>query len=185
MSYLVHRLAGAALVIFGAITMVFLILYWLPGDPAVLIAGDTATSETIEHIRTQLGTDRPLWQQYIAYLVGLAHGNLGTSFATREPVFDRLWAQVPPTLALTLSACGLAIVLGIVLGVVAAVNKDRWLDHAIQTVMLFIPAMPSFWLGILLILVFSVGLHWLPAIGNGSLPQLVLPVACLGLIASG
>ncbi len=185
MSYLVRRLAGAALVIFGSITMVFCILYWLPGDPAVLIAGDDATAATIQQVREQLGTDRPPWQQYAGYLSGLAHGNLGISFTTREPVFGRLWAQVPPTLALTLLACALATIVGIALGVAAAVHKDRWLDHAVQTVTLFFTAMPSFWLGIVLIMIFSVGLRWLPAIGNGSVKQLVLPVACLGLIASG
>jgi len=172
-------------VIFDAITIVFLILYWLPGDPAVLVAGDSATAETIENVRAQLGTDRPLAQQYAAYLSGLAHGDLGISFSTREPVAGRLWAQVPPTLELTLLACCLAVFVGIILGVTAAVHKDLWLDHAIQTVTLVFTAMPSFWLGILLIMIFSVGLRWLPAIGNGSVKQLVLPVACLGLIASG
>ncbi|MEJ0020767.1 MAG: ABC transporter permease [Acetobacteraceae bacterium] len=184
-SYLAYRLAGAVLVIYGAVTIVFLVLYWLPGDPAVLVAGESATAETIANVRRQLGTDQPLWQQYTTYISGLVQGNLGVSFSTREPVSGRLWAQVPSTLALTLLACGVAIVLGILLGVTAAVNKERWLDHLIQTLTVFVTAMPSFWLGILLIMVFSVGLRWLPAIGNGSIKQLVLPVACLGLIASG
>jgi peptide/nickel transport system permease protein len=173
------------LVIYGAVTIVFLILYWLPGDPAVLVAGDGATAETIANVRRQLGTDQPLWQQYTAYIHGLLQGNLGVSFSTREPVSGRLWAQVPPTLALTLLACGVAVIVGIALGVTAAVHKERWLDHLIQTLTVFVTSMPSFWLGILLIMVFSVGLRWLPAIGNGSAKQLVLPVACLGLIASG
>src|SRR5215471_19243837 len=105
-SYLAYRLIGAVLVIYGAVTIVFLVLYWLPGDPAVLVAGDGATAETIANVRRQLGTDRPLWQQYAAYISGLLQGNLGVSFSTREPVSGRLWAQVPPTLALTLLACG-------------------------------------------------------------------------------
>jgi ABC-type dipeptide/oligopeptide/nickel transport system permease component len=185
MAYLVRRLFGAAFVIFSAITMVFLILYWLPGDPAALIAGDNATAETIERIRGFLGTDRSLWTQYTAYLGGLAHGDLGMSFSTREPVFGRLWAQVPPTLGLALFACLVAIVVGVVLGVVSAVNKGNWVDQSIQSLMLFFTSMPTFWLGMLLILLFSVTLRWLPAIGNGSWSQLVLPVACLGLISAG
>jgi ABC-type proline/glycine betaine transport system permease subunit len=164
---------GAAFVTAGTITLVFLVLHWLPGDPAALIAGDSATAETIANIRTQLGTDRSLWDQYLAHLGGLAHGDLGTSFATREPVLGRLWAQVPATMMLTLLASGVALVAGLLLGVVSAVNRGKVLDRAVQTVMLFLTSMPSFWLGILLILVFSVTLRWLPAIGNGSWQQLV------------
>jgi ABC-type dipeptide/oligopeptide/nickel transport system permease component len=184
-SYLAFRLAGAVFVVYGAVTVVFLVLYWLPGDPAVLVAGDGATAETIANVRMQLGTDRPFWQQYGTYISGLLHGNLGVSYSTHEPVLGRLLAQVPPTLALTLFACGVAIAIGILLGVVAAVYQERWVDHLVQTLTLFVTAMPSFWLGILLIMIFSVGLRWLPAIGNGTARQLVLPVACLGLIASG
>ncbi len=185
MRFVLKRVGGAAFVIAGTITLVFLVLHWLPGDPAALIAGDSATAETVANIRAQLGTDRPLWNQYFIYIAGLAHGDLGTSFATREPVLGRLWAQVPATMMLTLFASGVALVAGLLLGVVSAVNRGKLLDRAIQTVMLFLTSMPSFWLGILLILVFSVTLRWLPAIGNGSWQQLVLPVACLGMITSG
>ena len=185
MRFVLKRVGGAAFVIAGTITLVFLVLHWLPGDPAALIAGDSATAETVANIRAQLGTDRPLWNQYFIYIAGLAHGDLGTSFATREPVLGRLWAQVPATMMLTLFASGVALVAGLLLGVVSAVNRGKLLDRAIQTVMLFLTSMPSFWLGILLILVFSVTLRWLPAIGNGSWRQLVLPVSCLGMITSG
>ena len=185
MTYILRRAASAVLVVFGALTLVFFLLYWLPGDPAALMAGDNATPDSIAAIRAQLGTDRPIWVQYSSYLWGLVHGNLGMSFATREPVFGRLWAQMPATCGLTALASLLAIVLGVVLGIAAAAEQDSLLDRGIQSVMLFLTAMPAFWLGMLLILVFSVALHWLPAIGNGSLAQLVLPVACLGLISSG
>jgi peptide/nickel transport system permease protein len=185
MAFLLRRLGGAALVVFGTITLVFLILYWLPGDPAVLIAGDDATEETIARIRAHLGTDRPLWDQYLSYLAGLPRGELGTSFTTREPVFNRLWAQFPATLSLTIGAVAIAVASGVGLGILAAVNRGRVIDQAIQSVMLFLTSMPSFWLGILLILVFSVSLQWLPAIGNGSFAQLILPMSCLGLIAGG
>lgn len=185
MAFVVRRIAGAVFVIFGTMTLVFAILYWLPGDPAVLIAGDNATEESIARIRALLGTERPLWEQYGDYLSRLAHGDLGISFATQEPVATRLWAQFPSTVALTLLASAVAIVTGVLLGVIAAVNRGNWLDQAIQSIMLFLTSMPSFWLGILLILLFSVTLQWLPAIGSDSFAQLILPVACLGLIASG
>jgi ABC-type dipeptide/oligopeptide/nickel transport system permease component len=185
MSLILRRLGGGLFAIFGAVTLVFLILYWLPGDPAALIAGDDASQETIDRIRAHLGTDRPLWDQYVAYLIGLTHGDLGKSFSTNQPVLDRLWAQIPATLALTALGSTFAIVTGLALGVVSAVNKDRWIDRTIQTILLFLISMPSFWIGILLILLFSVTLRWLPAIGNGSLAQLVLPVACVGLSTAG
>lgn len=184
-SFLLRRGLSSVLVIIGTVTLVFLILYWLPGDPAELVAGENATPESVARIRVLLGTDRPLWVQYLAYIGDLARGDLGTSFATQEPVSLRLWAQFPATLGLTLLASAVAIVAGIGFGILAAVNHGNWVDHTIQNVMLFLTSMPSFWLGILLILLFSVTLQWLPAIGSGSLAQLVLPVACLGLIAAG
>lgn len=185
MPYLLNRFLGALFVIFGTITLVFLILNWLPGDPAVLIAGEDATEATIAQIRAHLGTDQPLWAQYFHYLARLTQGDLGISFATKEPVVDRLWAQFPATLSLTALATLVAILLGVFLGVLAAVNRGRWIDQMIQSVMLLFTAMPSFWLGIILIMIFSVTLQWLPAIGNGSLAQLILPMGCLGLIAAG
>lgn len=185
MPYLVQRLAAALLVIFGALTLIFAILYWLPGDPAVLVAGEDAPRETIAHIRAQLGTDRPLLSQYGSYLSGLAHGDLGTSYTTGEPVVARIAAQLPATLALTALATAFALVGGILLGVVAAVHRGGWIDHLIQSSTMFVTSMPGFWLGIILILIFSVQLQWLPAIGNGSFVQLLLPASCLGLTMSG
>jgi ABC-type dipeptide/oligopeptide/nickel transport system permease component len=185
MSFVLRRLAGAVFVIFGTVTLVFLVLHWLPGDPAALIAGENATAETIANIRVQLGTDRPLEAQYASYLAGLLHGDLGTSFATHIQVLRMLSAQFLPTLALSTLAAVVAIVTGVMLGVLSAVNHGNLIDRTIQFVLLFLTAMPSFWLGILLILLFSVTLRWLPAIGNGSWRQLVLPVVCLGLITSG
>jgi ABC-type dipeptide/oligopeptide/nickel transport system permease component len=168
-------------VVFGALTLVFLILNWLPGDPATLVAGEEASAETIARVRTQLGTDRPIGQQYREYLEGLVRGDLGHSYATREPVARRLAAQFPSTLALTLCAGIVAIALGVGLGVVSALNQGRWLDPLIQSVALFFHSMPTFWLGILMILLFSVTLGWLPVIGGGSVLSSVLPVATLGL----
>lgn len=185
MEYLARRLTASAFVIFGAVTLVFIILYWLPGDPAALIAGEDAPAEHIEQVRAQLGTDRPLIEQYVGYIGHLARGDLGNSYATGEPVASRLAAQIPATLGLTLFATLIAVVVGIGLGVVAAVHRGGWIDHAIQTSTLTFTSMPSFWLGILLILIFSVYLQWLPSIGNGTWSQLALPAVCMGLVTSG
>jgi peptide/nickel transport system permease protein len=185
MAFLLRRLGSAVFVVFGAITLVFFVLNILPGDPAVLVAGDGASPATIANIQAELGTNRPISAQYGEYLWRLAHFNLGTSFATNEPVLSRIWAQFPATLELTFFACGIAVLLGVTLGVVSAMQEDGWLDQLIQTVVLFFTSMPSFWIGILLILVFSVWLHWLPAMGSATPRQLILPAACLGFNVTG
>jgi ABC-type dipeptide/oligopeptide/nickel transport system permease component len=185
MRFFLRRLASAVFVVFGAITLIFVVLNVLPGDPAALVAGDGASPATIANIQAELGTNRPLWVQYGHYLWALAHGNLGTSFSTNEPVAARIWAQFPPTLELTVSSCLIAVLLGVALGIVSAIRQDRWLDRLIQTIVLFLTSMPPFWIGILLILVFAVALHWLPAMGSASLGQLILPSACLGFNITG
>ena len=113
MRYLVRRIAASLLVIFGAITLVFVILYWLPGDPAALMAGEDAPAAHIQQMREALGTDRPLIQQYGSYLGRLAHGDLGTSFETGEPVARRLEAQFPASLALVSFAALISMVAGV------------------------------------------------------------------------
>jgi peptide/nickel transport system permease protein len=185
MWFLLRQLGSAVFVVFGAITLVFFVLYMLPGDPAALVAGPGASPAMIAGIQAQLGTNRPLWLQYGDYLWRLAHGDLGTSFTTSEPVISRIWAQFPATLELTICSCAIAIALGVTLGVVSAMFVDRWPDRLIQTGVLFLVSMPSFWIGILLILIFSVLLHWLPAMGSATASQLILPSACLGLNVSG
>jgi len=185
MAFLIRRLAAAVFVIFGAITLVFLVLYWLPGNPAAMVAGDGASNATIADVQAQLGTGRPLLVQYGSYLWNLAHGNLGTSFATGEPVSTRIWAQLPPSLELTFCSAILVVFLGVTLGVISAVQQNRWLDRTIQSGVMFVTSMPDFWLGILLILLFTVKFHLLPAMGSGNSRQLILPVACLGLKFGG
>jgi peptide/nickel transport system permease protein len=184
MLFVARRLLAACGVILGTITLVFFILYWLPGDPAAMVAGDDASPAMVANIREKLGTTAPLWQQYLTYLTHLAHGDFGTSFTTNEPVWHRLAAQLPATLQLTFCACLVAITLGLILGLLAAVNRDSWLDHLLQTTSMFFTSMPSFWFGLLLILIFSVGLRWLPAVGSGSFRQLILPALCLGVQVS-
>ncbi|HEX7872343.1 MAG TPA: ABC transporter permease [Sphingobium sp.] len=184
--FLLRRTIGALGVAFGAITLVFAALYWLPGDPALLIAGDDAPQEVVAKIREKLGTDRPFVEQYADYVGKIVrHGDFGDSYLTGEPVMHRIVAQLPATLELTLFATVTALVLGVLAGAVAAVNQGRWVDHLLQSTSLFLGSMPNFWFGILLILFFSVHLRWLPAIGNGSFAQLILPSLCLGLGAAG
>ncbi len=185
MSYVLQRLLHAILVIAGALTLVFLILYWLPGDPADLVAGDGASDDTIAGIRAQLGTDKPLWVQYGHYLWRLAHGDLGNSFATSEPVMTRILSQLPYTIELALGVLLVSVLAGVTLGVTAAINQGRPIDRLIQSATLLGTTMPPFWFGMLLILLFSVTLHWFPALGDRSLKQLVLPVLTMSYGISG
>lgn len=180
-SPVLSRIFGAVVSIFSAATLVFMILYWLPGDPAALVAGDDASPSTIANIQAKLGTNAPLWQQYATYIGHLAHGDMGTSFTTNEPVAHRLAGQLGATLQLTFAACLIATLGGLLLGTIAAINRGRWPDHLIQAVTMLLTSMPPFWIGLLLVLCFSVTLRWLPAIGSGSLRQLILPSLCLGV----
>lgn len=182
---ILERLLTSLGVVLGAVTLVFVILHWLPGDPATMMAGEEGTAETVRHLRAELGTDKPLAEQYLGYLGNLARGDLGRSWVTKEPVLERLASQLPSTLSLTLLASGVALFFGITLGVLSARHHGRWLDQAIQSSVLFLVSMPSFWLGMLLILVFAVTLNWLPVIGSGGPAQAVLPVLSLTPLVSG
>lgn len=179
---LISRLSTSLGVVFGAVTLIFLILNWLPGDPALLVAGESASPEMVEHLRTQLGMDRSIGQQYRDYLVGLSHGDLGRSYVTREPVLQRLAAQFPATLSLTLWASLVALVFGVVLGVSSARYHGTWYDQLIQFVTLALFSVPPFWIGLLAILVFSVRLGWLPILGDGGFAASIMPVVCLGMV---
>jgi peptide/nickel transport system permease protein len=178
------RFFASAGVVFGAVSLIFAILNWLPGDPAMLIAGESASPETVEQIRKQLAIDRPLWEQYTSYLWNLAHGDLGRSYVTREPVLDRLVSQLPATATLTLSAAAIAVLLGTTLGVLSARYHGRWLDQVLQLISLTLVSVPPFWLGLLAILLFSVRLGWLPILGTGGFGASVMPAGCLGLLLS-
>jgi peptide/nickel transport system permease protein len=181
---IVARLFGSLAVVLGAVTLLFLILNWLPGDPATLVAGEDASAEAIERVRAQLGMGRPLGEQYWSYVRDLLSGDLGRSFVTREPVLDRLLSQFPSTLTLTLAASLVAVVVGVGLGVVSAYYHGRWIDQLIQAAALALVSVPSFWLGILAILLFSVYLGWLPVLDDGTWWPSVLPIGCLGLLVS-
>jgi len=184
MRQLLARVFASISVVFGAVTLLFLILNWLPGDPATLIAGQDASAEMIERVRTQIGLGRPIGEQYRDYIASLLRGDLGTSYVTREPVLDRISSQFPATLSLTLGASLVAVVVGVGLGVVSARYHGRWLDQLIQSAALALVSVPAFWLGILSILVFSVWLGWLPVLDDGTFWPSVLPVGCLGVFVS-
>ncbi|OFW03697.1 MAG: glutathione ABC transporter permease GsiC [Acidobacteria bacterium RIFCSPLOWO2_02_FULL_68_18] len=178
--YLVRRLALTIPVLLGVATLVFALIHLIPGDPAQAMLGETAAEEDVEALRRRLGLDRPLLEQYGAFLRGLAHGDLGTSLRTNEPVAKAILDRIPATLELAAAAMTVAIGVAIPLGIVAAVGRGTLVDHAATTLALTGISIPNFWLGPLLAIVFAVELGWLPVSGRGTLAHLVLPAISLG-----
>lgn len=184
--YALHRLFLAVPVIVGVSVLTFSMLHLVPGDPvaAMAIGQGGAGSERLERMREQLGLNDPLPVQYWTYVRNAAQGDLGQSIVTNQPVSDMLRRNFPPTLKLTLASIGLAIVLGVTLGIIAALNRGRWLDTLTMLIALTGVSMPGFWLGLLLIYVFAVRLHWVPIIGGSGWRGLILPAFALGFASS-
>jgi ABC-type dipeptide/oligopeptide/nickel transport system permease component len=178
--YLLRRLVLTVPVLLGVATLVFALIHLVPGDPAQSMLGESASPKDIEALRKSLGLDQPLVTQYRAFLGGVARGQLGTSFRFGTPVTEEIRKRLPDTALLAVSAMVVAIVVAIPLGIVAAVFRGRFLDHAAMTLALAGISMPSFWLGPLLAILFAVRLGWLPVSGSGSAAHLVLPAVTLG-----
>lgn len=177
---IVYRLGQGVLVIIGVTFVVFLATF-LTGDPAALMLGEGATTEQVEAFRHQMGFDRPLVVQYLSFLTRAARGDFGLSLHYKQPNVKLVLERLPATLEL--SALGLLIgfALAVPAGILAAVKRNSWFDTLIMAVALVGQATPVFWLGIMLILVFAVGLGWFPASGRGSFAHLVLPALNLSV----
>jgi ABC-type dipeptide/oligopeptide/nickel transport system permease component len=167
-------------VLLGVATLVFALIHLVPGDPAQSMLGESASPKEIEALQKSLGLDKPLLTQYRVFLTGVAHGNLGTSFRFGTPVTQEIRKRLPDTALLAVSAMAVAILVAIPLGIVAAVFRGRFLDHAAMTLALAGISMPSFWLGPLLAILFAVKLGWLPVSGSGTPLHLILPAVTLG-----
>jgi len=179
-SFLVRRLLLTIPVLLGVATLVFSLIHLIPGDPVQAMLGESASPESVNELRSRLGLDRPLYAQYFSFLNGVAHGNLGTSLRTSEPVTAAIADRLPATFELAAAAMLVAVVIAIPLGVLAASRAGTAVDHAATTLALIGISMPNFWLGPLLAIVFAVELGWLPVSGRGTLAQLVLPAITLG-----
>lgn len=173
--FLIKRLLSIVPVLLGISLLLFFMLRMLPGDPAQVLAGQMASPEDIQVIRIQLGLDQPLYIQYAVFLNRLVHLDLGVSARTQNPVIQEIWARLPNTILLALCAITLACVLGIPAGVVAAIRPYSWIDYLVTLASLFGISMPVFWLGLMLMILFSITLQWLPAGGIGTWKHLVLP----------
>jgi peptide/nickel transport system permease protein len=180
LSYLTQRLAGAVLVVFGVISIVFLLIHLIPGDPVEIMLGEAASATDREALRVALGLDQPVMLQFTHYLQGLLQLDLGTSLQSRRPVTDLLWERLPATLLLASVTLAITLAMALPLGVFAAVRRgSRWDDGAMAFSMLGV-SIPNFWLGPLLILVFSLWLGWFPVSGRESVGSVVLPALTLG-----
>ena len=169
-------------VVVGVSVVVFSIVHLLPGDPVLaILSGANATPEQESELRAQLRLDDPLPVQYVRFITRAVVGDFGRSIFTRRPVSEEIAEQLPSTLELAATAIGIAVVVGLTLGLLAAVWHNTWIDRAAMLVALGGVSMPSFWLGLLLIFVFSLQLGWLPATGQGGVSRLLLPAATIGL----
>jgi len=186
LKYLCGRLLAAVPVVLCVSILVFSMLHLVPGDPvrAMFVESGGASQEQIDQIRHLLGLDKPLHIQYLDYVTRALGGDLGRSIVTKQSVSELILQMFPSTLQLTLAGMTLAVVLGLVFGIFAAVRHNSWFDNGIMLTATLGVSMPSFWLGLLLIYVFGIRLRWVPITAGSDLKRLALPALALGFQAS-
>ena len=180
-AYLIRRLLSVIPVVVGVVTVVFLFLRLVPGDPVDLMLGENALQADRQALRQSLGLDQPIAKQYLNYVSGVVRGDLGQSYYYREPVLDTLWVRYPATLELTLAGLAVGLLIAFPIGIWAAVRKGKTFDRVSMLAAFVGVALPSFWLGPLLISYFAVDLDWLPVSGREGIDSLVLPALTLGI----
>jgi peptide/nickel transport system permease protein len=185
MVYVLRRLIQSALILLGVSFITFVMLYVLPADPVRQIAGRAATAETVQNIREQLGLDRPFLVQYGRYLAGLVQGNLGRSYLQKSQVSELIAARLPATLLLMAAGIACELVLGLTMGIVAALRRGRMADQGLMLTSFVAVSAPQFVVGLLLLYVFAVRLGWFPIGGYGTVAHVVLPALTLGILGSG
>lgn len=178
--FILRRLVQTIPVIFGVTIVVFIIMQLVPGDPAVLLAGEGATKETIEALRVQLGLNQPLYVQYVEYVSNIFRGDFGTSLKNNQPVLDEILLRLPITLELAIFSTIITIVLGMAAGIISAVKPYSITDTVVMVIALLGISLPSFWFGLMLMYGFSVKLQIFPVAGWDSLAHIVLPAFTLG-----
>lgn len=184
-TYILRRLVQTIPVLIGITLFTFLMAHLTPGDPVAIYAGDKMVApERKEQLRRQYGLDQPLWVQYRTYVSNLARGDLGVGLHNKRPVWDTIREAMGPTLQLTLAGLFVAIALGVTLGILAAIFHNTWLDSGSMVVALLGVSTPAFYLGLLLLLLFSFRFHIFPATGQGTWKHLVLPAIVVGFASS-
>jgi peptide/nickel transport system permease protein len=184
--FICGRLLHSIPVVVGVSFVVFAMMHLVPGDPVMLLLGaqSEADATLVQQIREQYGFDKPMPVQYLRFLARALQGDLGRSIHKQSKVVDEIRAQIFHTIQLTVTAMAMAISIGVVLGIMSAVWQNSWIDNLSMLFAVTGVAMPSFWLALLLIFIFSLWLGWLPATGSGGLERLILPAVALGYDAT-
>lgn len=180
LKYTIKRIIGVIPTLIIVVTFVFFFVRLIPGDPARLVAGPQATQADVEVVREELGLNKPLVNQYADYVVGLLHGDLGTSLRTKRPVALEVSLRYMNTVKLTVFSLTWSVIVGVLLGVWSGKNRSKWQDYTGMTLAISGISMPSFWIGFLLIMVFAVNLGWFPTTGADSWKSFILPGIALG-----
>ena len=180
LKYIVKRVIGVIPTLIIVTTFVFFFVRLIPGDPARLVAGPQATLEDVEVVREELGLNKPILTQYADYVTGLFHGDLGMSLRTKRPVATEVSLRYMNTVKLTVFSLVWSVIVGVLIGVWSGKHRSRWQDYTGMTLAISGISMPSFWIGFLLIMVFSVNLKWFPNTGADSWKSFILPAIALG-----
>ena len=181
LKYIIKKIIFTCIVLVGAATCAFLLLHAIPGDTAEALAGPQATVEDVDNLRRAMELDQPLGKQYISYMGNLLHGDLGYSYRTNKPVMDILKSAWPATLQLAVCSMIVAVLLGVPIGIFAAIHRGKAGDTIAMIAAFLGVSMPSFWLALLLIIEFSVNHNWFPFYGREGISSFVLPSLTLGL----
>lgn len=184
---MLRRLLLGFLSLLAAVSIVFMMVHLIPGDPVRALLGDLYTAEAAERLSRQLGLDKPLWQQYLDFMTGIFQGDFGRSFNTRQPVFNEIMSNLRYTVELAIGGIIVTIVLGIPAGIIAALKRGKLADMITMSISLLGASMPAFWLGILLIIGFSVKLNWFPLLGvaDSNNPLEIIKYTALPAISIG
>jgi peptide/nickel transport system permease protein len=178
--YIAQRLLTLIPILFGVTIIVFGIMKLVPGDPALMAAGVDARQEDVERIRAYLGLDRPIHEQYLSFVGNAVTGNFGVSARTRRPVIEEVGARFPATAELAIAGLLVSMAIGVTAGIISATKQYTIWDNLVMTVALLGVSMPVFWLGLMMMMLFSVELGWLPTTGRGTWQQLIMPSFALG-----
>lgn len=182
--FVLTKVLRALLTLWLVVTFAFVIMH-VSGDPIEILIGDQAEQDVVDHYKELYGLDRPLHEQYVRYFKGILQGDLGYSLSDQRPVTELLAEAIPATLQLGLAALAISMLIGIPLGIVAALNRNKPIDRFVMTFAVLGFSIPNFFLGILMILLFSMTLRWLPTAGMGTWQHLVMPALTLGTAAAG
>lgn len=182
LKYIVKRLIMFIPVVLGVALVIFVIMDFTPGDPARIILGEMATQEQIDALTEEMGLNDPILVRYVRYIWGLLHGDFGTSYKSKLPVMQEIAARFPNTVLLAFASAFCSVLFALPLGIVAAVKQNSAFDTFSMIVALVGVSIPGFWLGLMMMLLFSLKLGWLPASGSGTILHLIMPAVALGFL---